>query len=44
MREKIKRTKYSNKLKLQVITDYLEGKGSLETLAYKYGLRNHFQV
>ena len=44
LREKTKRTKYSDKLKLQVVTDYLEGKGSFETLAYKYGLRNHFQV
>ena len=35
LREKTKRTKYSDKLKLQVVTDYLEGKGSFETLAYK---------
>ena len=44
LREKTKRTKYPNKLKLQVVTDYLEGKGSLETIAYKYNLRNPGQV
>ena len=44
LKEVTKRTKYSYKFKLQVVTDYLEGKGSLETIAYKYGFRNTFQV
>ena len=38
------RSKYSYQFKLNVVHDYLEGKGTLEELVYNYGLRNIFQV
>jgi hypothetical protein len=42
--KKNKGTKYPDKLKSQVVTDYPDAKGSFETLTYKYSLKNHFQV
>lgn len=35
---------YSPELKLQAVTDYLDGKGSLMTIASRYGLRSKVQL
>lgn len=40
LRENRHWNKYSSKLQQQVITDYLAGNGSLETLTIRYGLRS----
>ena len=44
LKERKRNNKYSYEFKLQVVRDYLEGKGSFETLAFRYNLRNSAQV
>lgn len=44
LKERTRKKKYSYEFKLQVIRDYLEGKGSFGTLAVKYNLRTAAQV
>jgi Transposase and inactivated derivatives len=44
LKERTRKRKYSYEFKLQVIRDYLEGKGSFGTLAVKYNLRTAAQV